>query len=346
MTASASGKAPSRLVWERVSCPLCGERDEELVLTKRSQPDGNEFRLVRCRECGLGYVNPRPAPESIKQFYPADYSPYLAPPSRKEGSWQRLRDRLEQRVLEREHGYPVRTAASWWEILAARLLSRWIGPGRDSLTSLPYHGEGRLLDFGCGSGWFAERMRRRGWRVEGIDFSEDAARHAEQTYGFHVHTGSLPHPDVPEQSFDVINMGSVLEHVHQPHAIIGAAVKVLKPGGMLAISVPNFASWAVERFGAHAYSMDLPRHLLFLNPATMRRLLQSHGLRVTQERMLNRVSWLRRTLRNVREDNTQPRELRRFARLMRHGPLCSLLSRWTVGKGRADFFLTLACKPT
>jgi 2-polyprenyl-3-methyl-5-hydroxy-6-metoxy-1,4-benzoquinol methylase len=331
-------------VWERVSCPLCDGDDEELVLTKRSQPDGNVFRLVRCRECGLGYVNPRPSSESIKYFYPEDYHPYQPPTPRKEGAWWRLRQRLEQRALERSHGYPVREPSPWWERLTARLLTPWVGPGRDSLTSLPYRGEGRLLDFGCGSGWFAERMRRRGWRVEGIDFSEHAARQAEQAYGIRVHVGSLPHSDIPGESFDLLNMGSVLEHVHEPHSVIEAAAGALKPGGMLAVSVPNLASWAVERFGANAYSVDLPRHLLFFTPVTLRRLLESHGLRVSRQQMLNRVSWLRRTLRNVRKDETQPGGLRRFARLMGVGPLCGLLSRWTVREGRADLFLTLACK--
>ena len=56
---------PTGMVWEEISCPLCGHGDEGLLLAVAGEPDQTLYRLVRCRRCGMGYVNPRPAPASM-----------------------------------------------------------------------------------------------------------------------------------------------------------------------------------------------------------------------------------------------------------------------------------------
>src|SRR5262249_47911805 len=139
-------------------------------------------------------------------------------------------------------------------------------------------------------------MRQRSWDVLGMDVSAHAAREAERTYGVPVHVGTLPHPAVTTESFDVVNMGSVLEHVHWPHRLVEEAVKALKPGALLAVSVPTSESCSVRTFGPCCSHLDLPRHLPHFSPATLRRLLHAHGLEVQELRMLGRASWMRRTL--------------------------------------------------
>ena len=110
-------------------------------------------------------------------------------------------------------------------------LSRWVEP------------HSRILDYGCGSGWFAHRMRERGWQVTGMDMSAHAVEKARNHFGLHVIHGTLPHGDVKPESFDVVTLGAVLEHLHWPHKVIGAAAQALVPGGYLVLSVPNMASW-------------------------------------------------------------------------------------------------------
>ncbi len=323
------------LDWEEIACPLCGESDEVELLTAPA-PESNDltrYRLVQCRSCGMGYVNPRPTPRALERFYPADYRPYRTR-VRQSSIGKSVKKYLETQVLRTCLGYPPERVRPW-ERLLGRLAASWVGPSRDSHTSIPWHGQGRLLDFGCGSGWFAERMSERGWQVTGLDVSPQVAADVRQRLGIPVHVGTLPHPALAPNSFDVVNMGAVLEHVPHPHEVIGAARAALKPGGLLVISVPNRDSWSFRHAGAAWFSLDLPRHLLHFTPATLRRLVEEHGFEVCEERQLARVSWMRRTL----AQRAGSRD-----RLLRRAPLVGLWTRWTCWTRQADCLFLMAQK--
>src|SRR5205807_10331969 len=97
----------------------------------------------------------------------------------------------------------------WWHRLPL------VGRRPDLLRKrLPLHGQGRLLDFGCGSGSFLLRMRRQGWKVTGLDASEAVVDRLRRQLGLHALCGSLPHPALADASFDVITMWQSLEHTH------------------------------------------------------------------------------------------------------------------------------------
>jgi SAM-dependent methyltransferase len=341
--ADEAGKPRFAVRWEDVPCPLCGARRERVVFPRLRSPEGIDSRLVRCDGCGLGYLNPRPDRDSIRQFYTEDYDPYRAPsPSQTRSA---LLARLEQRYLALFHGYPAPRSA-WWESAAAILLAPWLAPAPDSVTRLPFHGRGRLLDVGCGSGWFGHRMRERGWDVTGIDFNPHAVRQARNTYGYPVHLGTLPHSEITPRSFDVVTMGCVLEHVHDPHELVAAAREALCPGGYVAVTVPNFNSWTLRTFGQHSHQLDAPRHLLHFTPETLRGLLRRHGLEVTEQRMLGRSSWLRRTVNTVCGSSEVSGKLRGLARLMKWRLLRGLLTKRGVRRGESDAFLMLAYRPS
>jgi SAM-dependent methyltransferase len=228
----------------------------------------------------------------------------------------------------------------------AVLASPWLRPGRDSLTAIPFHGEGRLLDFGCGAGWYAHRMRQRGWKVSGIDFSRYAASQVQQRLGIPVLVGSLPHPEVKPESFDVITMGSVLEHVHHPRQVIDAAARALRPQGLLVVVVPNLDSWGFRYFGRDWFPLDLPRHLLHFTPITLRRLVEAHGLEVQELRMLGRTSWMRSSLALARRRRGASFGRRLLAACQRLRIVPSLLTRWSVWNRQADCILLIARKPS
>jgi 2-polyprenyl-3-methyl-5-hydroxy-6-metoxy-1,4-benzoquinol methylase len=329
----------SEIVWEKIPCPLCFSGDEQLLLAVPAEPADTLYRLVRCRQCGLGYLNPRPTPVSISRFYPDDYKPYQ-PRQHRPSLWQRVKERLEKVVLSHFYGYPPKPRG-WAGRLLARLARPLFGPSRDSLTSLPFIGQGRLLDFGCGSGLFARRMRQRGWDVIGMDFSHRAAEQASTNYGIRTLTGTLPHPDIEPGSLDAISMGSVLEHIHWPHVLIEAAAEALRPGGLLAVCVPNLDSWSFRTFGLNWFGIDAPRHLLQFTPATLRRLVESHGFEVTDMRQLGRTSWMRESLKRLRHASPS-KAAWPLAALGRWRVLSGLLTRWTVWARQADCLLLLA----
>lgn len=309
---SAQASPSSRRVqWEFTACPLCQANTSSplLQVATSSQP----YRLVRCRVCEMVYLNPRPAAESIAQFYPDDYACYQAPLRR---GWR-----------------------AWMKKQRARL-----GRG-ESLTGLPMHGAGQLLDFGCGSGWFAHRMQERGWNVTAMDFSPHAARRVREAFGLSVLVGTLPHAEIQPASFDMITMGQVLEHVYDPRAIIAAAARALKPGGRLVISVPNLASWGFRTFGAQWWPLDLPRHLLHFTPVTLQRLVEIEGLQVQELRFVPRTSWMEHTLSAVRNAGNPQRGVALLAAAGRIRLFRSLLTRWTVSRGQGDCMLLTAARP-
>src|SRR5262249_53472381 len=199
----------------------------------------------------------------------------------------------------------------------------------------------------------------RGWQVTGMDMSPHAVEQAKRHFGLDVVHGTLPHPAIAANSFEVITMGAVLEHLHWPHRVIAAAARALKPGGRLVISVPNFASWGYRFFGADWWPLELPRHLLHFTPATLRLLVEAHGLKVTELRMLGRTGWMRRSLAawhgRVRarkneiaaesprsRSSTLSRSQRFLASFGTVRMIQSGLTRWRVGPGQAVCLLLIA----
>jgi 2-polyprenyl-3-methyl-5-hydroxy-6-metoxy-1,4-benzoquinol methylase len=332
------------VVWEETACPLCGATRDEPLIKVLSHADQAVYRVVRCRACGMAYLNPRPNEATIGHFYADEYECYQPPARTHEGPWARLRRALERLALARTYGYPPPLTRRHQQLLAA-LATPLLGRARNSLTALPFVGAGKMLDFGCGSGWYAQRMREQGWDVTGMDFSEHAAREVTRRYGIPVHVGSLPHPAVAPESFDLITMGCVLEHVHRPHDVIAGAAAALRPGGRLVIVVPNLASWGFRYFREGWWPLELPRHLLHFTPPTLRRLVEDHGLEVVEERMLERGSWMRRSFGFARCRRWRSPVRRVLARLSRVRAVPSLLTRWTIWTGQSDAILIHARRP-
>jgi 2-polyprenyl-3-methyl-5-hydroxy-6-metoxy-1,4-benzoquinol methylase len=250
--------------WEECSCLLCaGGRWSILVEAPDPTPGGGGlwFAVVQCQDCGLCFTNPRPTPRSMGQFYPDQYLP---------------------------HRRRQRAATPWWRRLP--LLRR---RSRRERQILPRCGQGRLLDFGCGGGAFLEQMHRAGWQVTGVDMSESAVRRVRAELGVRALAGSLPHPALPEQGFDVVTMWHSLEHVHAPLEVLRAARRLLAPGGRLVVEVPNIDSLPFAWFGQAWFGLDLPRHLTHFVPETLRRMLERAGFEVGPVRRVRHSDWLR-----------------------------------------------------
>ena len=312
---AADPRRPS-LAWEDTPCPLCGhDRVAMLLEAPDAVPadgDGLWFAVVRCEHCGTAYTNPRPTPATIGRFYPPDYRPHRRP----------------RKMETARPSRPVRSL----------LLGR---PCNERRGTLPWHGRGRLLDFGCGGGGFLKRMADQGWEVTGLDAAVGAVRQIQEELGLKALVGSLPHPELPPGSFDVVTMWHSLEHVHRPLAILREAYRLLVPGGKLVVATPNIESLPFYWFGSSWFGLDLPRHLTHFTPKTLRAMLETAGFSVDGVRMLRHSDWLRSSAKlAVAQGRSSWR-----ARLLRWKPAAKAVAWGCYVAGMSDCMMAVAERP-
>ena len=138
---------------------------------------------------------------------------------------------------------------------------------------------GRLLDVGCGRGDLAAAFAARGWRAAGVDPSAEAVALA-RARGVDARVGTLETAQFDDAPFDAVVMRHSLEHVPDPRADLGRIRELLRPGGLVAVSVPNFDSWERRRFGSAWFHLDLPRHRTHFGPRALRVALDGAGFDV------------------------------------------------------------------
>jgi 2-polyprenyl-3-methyl-5-hydroxy-6-metoxy-1,4-benzoquinol methylase len=245
-----SSRSPStqRVRCEEVVCDNCGSAEADLLYEVRDRRYGigGVFPLVQCRQCGLLYLNPRPAPDSLTTYYPEQYAPYRAPS-----------DSQDARVV--------------------RWLERY-GPLRRCRAILAWKKAGRVLDVGCSTGVFLAEMARHGhWELHGVEVNARAAEYARQRYGLRIFTGQLAEAGYADEYFDVVTLWHVLEHLPHPRSALSEIHRILKPGGLLVVQVPNLGSWEARLFGRFWAGLDAPRHLFVFGEDTLSSLLQSTG---------------------------------------------------------------------
>lgn len=236
-----------------VSCPLCGKgRKTEFLRVPDSLGITREtFTLVRCGECGMVYLNPRPSSDEMSKYYPEGYC------------WKErargLAGLYRELVLRAEIG------------IISRLLPK----------------PGRMLDVGCGSGDYIGYFRERGWEAYGVENAGPAAEHASAVRGLAVHRGDIFSAGFPDGHFDLVAYFQVLEHVADPREQIRESFRILKPGGTLLVQVPNVESAQFRRHRERWLHLSAPQHLSHFSPATLWKLLGSEGFEVKAERQFS-----------------------------------------------------------
>jgi SAM-dependent methyltransferase len=170
--------------------------------------------------------------------------------------------------------------------------------GREAAI-IPFLGEGRLLDVGCAGGKDLARLQRMGWNVTGVEFSPTAAAAARARLGCEVLVGDFDQVPLGEERFDVVRFSHTLEHLPSPRKALEKAHRLLRPGGLLCVEVPNAASLERWLFGKHWYCWDLPRHLYHFSPQTLARLVSSTGFRPVKIKCDGRTLFFTESLANV-----------------------------------------------
>ena len=215
------------------------------VVTRDRMHDVPGFWSVhRCLACGSGTTLPLATEDQLSSFYPTDYAPFDLPTGATAEAM-----RLMQRA--RDRAFPLSSLA---------------GGGSS----------GTLLDVGCGRGDLAASWIEAGWTVRGIEPSPEAASIARRR-GAEVIEGTLATVTLEPESIDGAVFRHSLEHVIDPQSDLRKVRAALRPGGRLAVIVPNWGSWQRRAFGEYWFPLELPRHRTHFTGAGLRAALTAAG---------------------------------------------------------------------
>jgi len=225
-------------------CILCGGRHRKPLITKDS------WRVHKCSACGLGFLDPRPSREDLAELYSRQY--------------------CEEHFAEGgAPGSPEYKKRLGLESHRVRFFKR-------------IKKKGRVLDIGCGYGYFLAACREHGYDVQGLDVSGWAVQHAMDRLGLPVAVGDFNEAELPPGSFDVITMWHFLEHTSDPKQVILKAENWLKKGGILIVDVPNHEGTDALKTWSDWEGWSLPYHFYHFTPQTLKRLLGICGFYVAK----------------------------------------------------------------
>jgi len=142
--------------------------------------------------------------------------------------------------------------------------------------------KGRVLDIGCGNGYFLAACRSKGYDVQGLDISDWAAKYASQKLGLPVVTGEMNEVQFPAKSFDIITMWHFLEHAPDPRQTLLKVINWLNKDGILTIDVPNYMSTDSRKTWENWVGWSLPYHFYHFTPQALKRMLETCGFRVVK----------------------------------------------------------------
>lgn len=220
----------------------------------------NRFRfptmtIMTCQGCGLAFQNPQPGDDELTEIYGPDYF---------------IGVEANERLNSAQFDAVKRGTA--------RMQLSRIASYRSELGGIASKGD-RLIEIGCGHGNFLIEAKSKGYSVQGLEFSKDAAKQANEKLGFDsVMVGTTHSINLPSETYDVCVLADVIEHVRDPHAAIAYVSRILKPGGLVFIATPSTASWSARLLGS--YWMEYkPEHLFYFDPSSLTQLLTRAGFR-------------------------------------------------------------------
>lgn len=239
---------------QRAGCEICGSLTARELYTARDRLRNSDelFFIAMCGGCGVLRTLPEMTEYELARYYPNDYWGDQAEPSE---AWIKSSQSEKTRFLE-------------------------------SCDS----GGGRLLDVGCGSGFFLRALDSNRWERFGVETSAAAARSANLALGNgRVFAGTLIESECEDEAFDVVTMWSALEHMNDPRANLDEANRIIKPNGTLIVQVPNAGSYQAHLFGGNWFALDAPRHRYHFTPQMLDRLLAEAGFKVYRKTFFSKA---------------------------------------------------------
>ncbi len=232
-------------------CPICkGTESKELRTCKDNTGSKETFSIVACPDCGFEYTNPIPLEDQIGKYYESEE--YVSHSNTSKGVINSLYQLVRAYTLKQK----------------LRLINK------NTLGK-------KLLDIGCGTGEFLNICSKNGYNTLGVEPSNEARKQAIENFKLNV-IEEQEMDEIEADSFDVISMWHVLEHVYHLNKRVEEIYRILKPGGKLIVAVPNRTSFDALYYQQYWAAYDLPRHLYHYSPENIKTLFSNHNFKLTQ----------------------------------------------------------------
>ncbi|MCX6260472.1 MAG: class I SAM-dependent methyltransferase [Bacteroidia bacterium] len=238
-------------------CPLCSSGKISLYLKCTDYLlSSEEFDLCKCSECGFVFTRQYPDEQNIGRYYESD--DYVSHDDKAKGFLNRMYLQARSVMLKKKR----------------KIVEKATGIRK-----------GRILDIGCGTGYFAAAMKKGGWDVTGIEPNVKARDFAARQFALDFISPERI-SELPSGSFDCITMWHVLEHFHDPFSYAAEIMRLIRPGGVCFCALPNCGSFDAEHYGETWAAYDVPRHLWHFTLETFRVFAEKTGFHITEIRSL------------------------------------------------------------
>lgn len=248
---------------EKVACPICQSEKRIKKYPSTINPshintissysydilNEGHHPIVKCSECGVYYSCPRDSDKTIEKIYIHG----------KVDSYLKLTD-AKLLTLQKD----------------AELIQKICGKG------------GNLLEVGCATGLFLKQLEKIGFSVYGCEPWIEAARVAREKYGQRIQIKAFHKDLYKNQTFRVVVLWSLIEHVTQPKRLIQDIYSIMQPKGWIVITTPNFDSFSRKLLQGRWHLFERP-HLTYFQPKTLSALLESHGFSVVDIKVNHRI---------------------------------------------------------
>jgi 2-polyprenyl-3-methyl-5-hydroxy-6-metoxy-1,4-benzoquinol methylase len=230
-------------------CPLCSSEMISVHFNCNDHFISKEsFIIARCTSCGFLFTQDYPDQNEIYKYYESD--DYISHSNTSEGLINKIYHLIRYVMLCRK---------------------------RRIIFKLTGRKNGNLLDVGSGAGHFASMMKRSGWTVKGIEISEKARISSATSFDLEI-ISPEEISGLDTNSYDCVTMWHVLEHFHDPHNYFLDIFRLLKPGGVCLVALPNCNSFDAKFYGQVWAAFDVPRHLWHFEPVTFGDFAAKSGL--------------------------------------------------------------------
>lgn len=238
------------------TCLVCGSSNIELLFECSDHFVSHEnFELAKCSNCGFIFTGNAPKQSEIAAYYKSDA--YISHSNTQKGLINKMYHIVRNLMLRKK-----------W-----RLISR-LSKGKV------------LLDIGCGTGYFPNYMKQKGYESYGMEIDENARKFAAENFGIKVSSPDELLTQSHKSAYDIITLWHVLEHIYDTDTYMNWIHESLKDDGTLLIAIPNCSSYDAKTYKKYWAAYDVPRHIWHFTPDTLNMFISTYKFRLVAVKRL------------------------------------------------------------